>query len=100
MWANHEEALASYYNVFWDVCVEKWKIKVSKLQRISPESPYLDLPVWFGYEPFHASHRSNLLRKNSEYYGQFGWEEKDDLPYLWPIDKAGNLDYNIVEWMK
>ena len=40
-------------------------------------------PHWLGYEPFHASHRSNLLRKDAEYYSQFGWTEPDNLPYIW-----------------
>jgi hypothetical protein len=44
-----------------------------------------------GDEAFHASHRSNLLRKDRDYYGAFGWTEPDDLPYVWPgqrIEKA------------
>tara|TARA_R110002012_G_scaffold134827_2_gene288355 strand:+ start:171 stop:815 length:645 start_codon:yes stop_codon:yes gene_type:complete len=40
-------------------------------------------PHWLGYEPFHASHRSNLLKKDKEYYSAYGWEESDDSPYLW-----------------
>ena len=42
-----------------------------------------DLPLWFGNENFHASHISNLLRKNFEYYSQFGWKEDINLPYVW-----------------
>jgi hypothetical protein len=42
-------------------------------------------PDWIGNEKFHASHRSNLLRKDKEFYGKFGWAEPDDLPYIWPI---------------
>lgn len=44
-------------------------------------------PTWIGDEKFHASHRSNLLRKDSEFYGKFGWAEPDDLPYFWPVGK-------------
>ena len=44
-------------------------------------------PPWLGDEKFHASHRSNLLRKNPEWYGQFGWIEPSDLPYIWPVKK-------------
>ncbi len=43
-------------------------------------------PNWIGYGAFHASHRSNLLRKNAKHYGQFGWREPADLPYVWPVD--------------
>ena len=41
-------------------------------------------PHWLGFEPFHASHRSNLLRKDRAHYAQFAWTEPDDLPYHWP----------------
>jgi hypothetical protein len=41
-------------------------------------------PPWLGDEAVHASHRSNLLRKNPTHYGQFGWEESTDLEYVWP----------------
>jgi hypothetical protein len=42
-------------------------------------------PPWLGDETIHASHRSNLLRKDPAYYGQFGWSESDDMPYVWPV---------------
>jgi len=42
------------------------------------------MPGWFGNKDFHASHRSNLLRKDPSYYGKFGWDESSDLPYIWP----------------
>lgn len=45
----------------------------------------LHLPPWFGESRFHASHRSNLLRKDAGWYGQFGWIESPDLPYIWPV---------------
>jgi hypothetical protein len=43
-------------------------------------------PQWIGDESFHASHRSNLLRKDADYYSQFGWSEPDTLPYVWPVE--------------
>lgn len=45
-------------------------------------------PTWFGNEAFHASHRSNLLRKSPEHYSQFGWTEPHDLPYIWPTKQT------------
>lgn len=42
-------------------------------------------PPWLGDDAFHASHRSNLLRKFPEHYRQFHWTEPHDLPYIWPI---------------
>jgi hypothetical protein len=41
-------------------------------------------PWWFGWEEFHASHRSNLLRKDETHYRKLGWKEPVDLPYIWP----------------
>lgn len=41
-------------------------------------------PKWLGDPAFHAAHRSNLLRKDPVHYGQFGWSEPNDLPYVWP----------------
>lgn len=50
---------------------------------IAPSS-VAGLPEWLGLPEFHASHRSNLLRKLPEHYSRFGWSEPADLPYVWP----------------
>lgn len=42
-------------------------------------------PAWLGDEQIHASHRSNLLRKDPVFYGRYGWAESADLPYIWPV---------------
>ena len=47
--------------------------------------PQYDYPLWLGNESFHASHRSNLLRKDPIHYSQFGWTEPNNLPYIWPV---------------
>lgn len=44
-----------------------------------------DYPTWLGDPAFHAAHRSNLLRKDPEWYGQFEWTELPTLPYVWPV---------------
>jgi hypothetical protein len=44
-----------------------------------------DVPAWLGDEDFHASHRSNLLRKDPTYYGRFRWTDSPDAPYIWPV---------------
>ena len=43
----------------------------------------LVLPDWVGDERLHKSHRSNLLRKDQEFYGQYDWNEPIDLEYYW-----------------
>lgn len=42
-------------------------------------------PPWLGNEKFHLSHKSNLIRKNPDYYRvEFGNDIPDNLPYFWP----------------
>ena len=43
------------------------------------------VPEWWGDYRVHASHRSNLLRKNPDHYRQYWAEETDKLDYYWPV---------------
>jgi hypothetical protein len=43
-----------------------------------------DLPAWWGDAAVHSSHRANLLRKDPEHYGVFGWTEDPEEGYVWP----------------
>ena len=93
MWRDYEESLIEYGIV---IC-EEWLSRgykdtcKEKIQTFSYDSevPYYlklkEYPLWLGNEAFHASHRSNLLRKDPVWYGKFGWEESDDLEYIWPV---------------
>jgi hypothetical protein len=80
MWLGYEDALIAYSNTIITI----WERR--GYRNNMPLIPHgtVEFPPWFGDERFHASHRSNLLRKNPEHYGQFGWEESPDLPYFWP----------------
>ena len=88
MWRGHEFALAEYGIV---VC-ETWRAQGhhdSLLQEFvgavsAHAAANRNKPLWFGYGPFHASHRSNLLRKDPEWYGRLEWTEPPTLPYYWP----------------
>lgn len=90
MWKGHERSLVFYALAIcqeWkrrgykDTCADKI-IEFSK-QHIS-SSDLGAPPSWLGNDSFHAAHRSNLLRKDAGWYGQFGWAEPNDLPYFWP----------------
>lgn len=100
MWRNHEQALATYgvaicqewvRRGFKDTCHEKivaaydnhLDAKYRNGKRPNATSYYL--PSWWGDKEVHESHQSNLLRKDSTWYGQFGWSVSDDLPYKWPL---------------
>lgn len=84
MWRGYEPALFEYGLAIAD----EWVKRGYKHHMTFPVP--LGAPVnppWIGRESFHASHRSNLLRKNPEHYSRFGWTEGPDLPYEWPIMK-------------
>lgn len=88
MWRGHSQVLASYYNA----CLAEWErrgFRNIKLSRLPVSTRALNRPAWLGSRRFHASHRSNLLRKNPQWYSQFGWKEPDDLPYFWPVTIEG-----------
>ena len=85
MWRGYEGLLRWYGLV---ICRE-WKRRgykdnlTARLAALGIPSSF-SRPQWLG-GPIHASHRSNLLRKDPVYYGQFGWTEGPDLPYVWPV---------------
>ncbi len=93
MWKGHELALANYG---MEMCIA-WKnlgykdIMFERFSNIAWTNS--SMPPWFGNPGFHASHRSNLLRKDPVYYGKFNWTEPNNLEYVWPItkDKANVL---------
>lgn len=81
MWKNYEDALRLYYNC----AIKEWVARGYKNNMtLLPEAKQIIFPSWLGNEDFHASHRSNLLRKDSGYYCKFGWKESDNMPYFWP----------------
>lgn len=90
MWRGH----ASFLGVYGIYICEEWLRRgykdeqLAKITKLKDEGVFEQrayVPSWFGDEDFHASHRSNLLRKNPEFYGQYGWAESPDLEYVWPV---------------
>jgi hypothetical protein len=92
MWRGHENSLCDYLlaGVYamsirgWHKpeVVERWRTYFMELRETFPDT---GPPFWVGDPAFHAAHRSNLLRKNPDWYAQFGWTEPDDLEYVWPV---------------
>jgi hypothetical protein len=83
MWEGYENALALYHNL----CIQQWIKRGYKNNMPLLEVKDIVYPSWLGNENFHASHRSNLLRKDFTYYSKFGWKEENNLPYIWIIKK-------------
>lgn len=99
-WQNHPAVnmWRGYHNYLWKYANS---LELNRQCRgCAPHQSYLNLsrlywsldescwdwvrPTWLGDPRLHSSHRSNLLRKDSIHYGQFGWTESPDLPYFWP----------------
>lgn len=81
MWRGHDASLRMYLRS----CILEWKRRGFKNTMDIPEIEELsDMPAWFGDDRVHASHRSNLIRKDPVHYGSLGWSEDASLPYHWP----------------
>ena len=91
MWENHEGALMDYQRAI----VEEWLSRGYKdivcLQKTLEAFNRLEgdwtTPEWLDDEKLHSSHRSNLLRKDYDYYCRFGWAEPDTMDYWWPTQE-------------
>jgi len=84
MWKDYVPALQMYFNDSIDVWVERgFKNNMVKEDYIGD----VVLPNWLFFEPFHSSHRANLLRKDFEFYKKQGWVEDKNDPYVWQDEK-------------
>ena len=93
MWTPYVESLKYYTNVM----IKEWIRQGYNNNMEKYELNFLNIkfPHWLGKEEFHSSHRANLLRKDYEYYSQFGWTENPKSPYVWH-DKEGLWYEQIV----
>ena len=91
MWRGYELELTKYALAMCKEWVERGYKDTLGLYFLAMRDAYesdgrpATPPPWLGDESFHASHRSNLLRKAPDYYAQYGWSEPADLPYVWPV---------------
>lgn len=87
-WRGHELELLEYQRAFcneWtsrgykDTCL----IKSEKLIELCGQKLNSGKPEWTLDDKVHISHKSNLLRKDPEFYGKLWSNIPDDLPYVW-----------------
>jgi hypothetical protein len=92
MWSGHRGALVSYtkaFNAEWARRRGKDHggylnlIKLVESENIPHEEN--DVPLWWGRDDVHDSHKSNLLRKMPDHYGKFWPYMRNDIPYVWPV---------------
>lgn len=87
MWRGYELALCEYLNCILYEWIEVRGFKNLKIPYTNLNGCRIEYPHWLGNPRFHAGQRSNLLRKKPSHYRQFGWEEPDNLSYIWPSGK-------------
>ncbi|MDY0909480.1 MSMEG_6728 family protein [Microbacterium sp. CFBP9034] len=91
MWAGRLPALVAYGLAMTDAWTALGRADTVRAQLLEfvpdvdgvPEDE-LELPRWLGDPDFHRSHRSNLVRKDPEFYRPLFGDVPDDLPYIWP----------------
>ena len=93
MWRGFSNLLAYYYNDILDEWIKRgYKNNMEYI--ICP--PSVTEPFWLGDKDFHDSHKSNLLRKNPDFYGQYGWDVPNNLDYVWGQEgypTGNNVDF-------
>ncbi len=81
MWEGYEVALRQYYNLV----VDEWVARgYNNTMRSAPITKPVTYPKWLGWDVFHKSHQSNLVRKDADYYKSTFPGVSPDLPYVWP----------------
>jgi hypothetical protein len=97
MWRGHDGYLYMYTNA---MCME-WRrrgYKDTVQLRLQELYEQYDLtgwtkPWWWGLAEVHRSHRSNLKRKDPNYYT---FNVKPTLPYVWPTQTIGQTKELIL----
>jgi len=79
MWKDYVPALKHYTNII----IQEWITRGYNNNMEFYDTGKIIMPDWIGNKKFHSSHRANLLRKDFDYYSQFGWTENPERPYVW-----------------
>ena len=97
MWKGYLPTLRHYMNC----AIDEWVSRGfnNTMEKVPPMGRIVT-PWYFGVEEFHASHRSNLLRKDPMYYSQFNWMEEPSLFYLWPNNDTKTFNIITPKWYK
>jgi len=82
MWKGSEEVLKQYFNTI----AREWVRRGFKHNMGFYEIGTVNYPSWLGNAEFHDSHKSNLLRKDSNHYSIWSNLVPNNLPYVWPTN--------------
>ena len=87
MWKGCELALLFYAIVMCNEWIKRGYKDTLRTKLLKEANKRLNekfvLPKWFGNTKFHTAMKSNLLRKDKQYYSKFGWKVRNNLPYIW-----------------
>lgn len=89
MWNGFESALCHYAI---DICDEwvrrgyKDTMTVRFQEHLQTINEPFELPAWIGNKQFHDSHKSNLIRKDPEFYQPLFPGIPNNLEYVWPSE--------------
>jgi hypothetical protein len=82
MWVGYAPFLELYCNAMISEWIGRGYKNTMVIYRTDPQS--VTPPPWLGDERVHSSHRANLIRKDPDFYGKFGWTESPITGYFWP----------------
>lgn len=82
MWRGYEEALKLYQNFTISEWINRGYKNNMSFENVNESK--IVMPSWMGDERIHRSHRSNLLRKDFQYYSQY-FDEPTDIEYYWAV---------------
>jgi len=85
MWKGYEHQLKLYILAICDEWTRRGFEDTVEEKVMLIDTEPCGPPSWFGNREFHASHRSNLIRKKPDHYRMFWPDEPDNLPYVWPV---------------
>jgi hypothetical protein len=87
MWRGHTGSLAMYGAISCRVWAQRGYEDNLLPYFLEALEKYPDVtrPGWWGDDRVHLSHQSNLVRKDSDWYGPQFPSVRIDLPYFWPV---------------
>lgn len=87
MWVGYEQALCLYGIAFCKEWIRRG-YKDTMLKRfveLLGDVSDVVAPFWISDSRLHYSHRSNLIRKDCEFYSKLWPGVPNDVPYYWPV---------------
>lgn len=109
-WEGYDHALIVYAHACIQERVRRWGTRtdvtdpnsvdptkrLAEVQYRSFPLPAYTLPPWWGDLDIYRSHRSALVREDSDHYGVLWNDVPEDWPMLWPvIDKGAPDGYRL-----